>query len=106
MKKEVKITITAICLWFLVIGSLYYIFYMKRVDDTFAKNKELGKITKVKYDNFLLWISTKKGYNFIKLKVYTKDKVYKVCSILKDFSYETDTIGYIINNKIYMEEGN
>ena len=118
MTKKLKLLIiVSIIIPFLVIGILYYVFYMKRVDATFSKNKqdtfnsivlnkELGKITKVEYNNFLVWISNEKGYNCVKFKVYTKDKMYKVCSILKDFSYKTDTIGYIVNNKIYMEEDN
>ena len=110
-----KKVVIVLSIWFIIIGSLYYIFYMKRVDATFHKNKndtlnskilnkKLGKIEKVKYNNFLLWISKEQEYNCIKLKVYTKNKKYNICAILKDFSYETDTIGYIVDNKIYMEE--
>lgn len=112
-----KKTIFILLVWFLVMGGLYYVFYMKRVDESFHKNKndtlnsellktKIGKIEKIKYNNFLIWISNIKGYNCVKFKVYTKEKTYNVCSILKDFSYETDTIGYIIDNKVFMEEDN
>ena len=116
-KKDVFKIIIGFSIWFLVMGILYYIFYMQRVETTFSKakvdtknsivlNSVIGKIENVKYNNFLIWMSQKEGYECVPMKVYTKNKNYKVCVILNEEDFKEKPIGYIVNNKIYMEEGN
>ena len=96
---------------------LYSVFYYFRLDQSFSKarddtkksiilNKELGKIEKVKYNNYIIWETEKLGYECVPMKVYTKNKKYNVCVILNEKNFLELPIGYIIDNKIYMEEDN
>ena len=103
MKNKIQ-KYSPLIIFILVCSILMVVFYYLRVDQTFSKarddtknsiilNKTLGKIEKVKYNNYLM-------------KVYTKDKKYKVCVILNEENYLEIPIGYVIDNKIYMEEDN
>jgi len=108
------IPIVAITFYLLTFGLIYW-FYIERDEKNFHSIKEdtynsvvlkenIGEITKIKYDNFIKWIDRKEDYECIKFKIYTKDNVYKVCTIFKTFNSESHAIGYIVDNKIYMED--
>jgi len=116
MKNKIQ-KYSPLIIFILVCSILMVVFYYLRVDQTFSKarddtknsiilNKTLGKIEKVKYNNYLIWLTEKKGYECVPMKVYTKDKKYKVCVILNEENYLEIPIGYVIDNKIYMEEDN
>ena len=117
--KNVKIKILIIpCIavaFYAVMFGLIYLFYMIRDEQAFGQvkedtkssvvlNEKFGEVTDVKYDNFMAWISTKEKNECVKFKVYTKDNIYKVCTIFKQFNDETHAIGFVIDNKVYMED--
>ena len=102
-------------IFIIVCSILMVVFYYIRLNQTFHKakedtknsiilNKELGNIEKVKYNNYIIWETEKKGYECVPMKVYTKNKRYYVCVILNEKNFLDIPVGYIIDNKIYMEE--
>lgn len=116
--KSVKTKILVIpCIaivFYLVMFGLFYGYYLVRDEKAFSSIREdtkkslllkekFGDIKDVKYDNFMSGITTKDDYKCIKFKVYTEDNSYKVCTIFKDLDYGGYAIGYVINNKVYME---
>ena len=113
--KKYKIPIIIIVVFFLVCSISYYFVYMQRVNQTFypiieiMQNSEVikdnfGEVKKIKYNNFLKWISNKNGEECIEVKLITKDnKKYNICVALdKNDNYRTIT-GYIFKNKKYKE---
>ena len=119
VSKKVKIKLYIIPIFaiafYLIIFGLMYAFYMARDEQAFKSIKEdtinskllnskFGKITNVKYDNFMTWINHQNHYECIKFKVYTDNNTYKVCTIFKDIEYGGYAIGYIIDGKTYMED--
>ena len=113
--KKYKIPIIIIVVFFLVCSISYYFVYMQRVNQTFypiieiMQNSEVikdnfGEVKKIKYNNFLKWISNKNGEECVEVKLITKDnKKYNICVALdKNDNYRTIT-GYIFKNKKYKE---
>ena len=116
MKKIIK-KYSPLIIFFVVCSTLMIIFYYLRIDQTFSKvkedtkksiilNKTFGKIEKVRYNNYLIWMSEEIGYDCVPMKIYTKENSYKVCVILNEENYLERPIGYVVNNKLYMEEDN
>lgn len=117
-KKIILLIIGIILLWNFVFISIIYFVYMSRVENTFKSVKdstinskvlenEIGKVKKVKFNNFMQWISSRDNESCIKIKVYTKDKKYNVCAILATDKIEkiedVKVTGYFINDKKYEE---
>lgn len=117
-KKIILLIIGIIILWNFVFISIIYFVYMSRVENTFKSVKdstinskvlenEIGKVKKVKFNNFMQWISSRNNESCIKIKVYTKDKKYNVCAILATDKIEkiedVKVTGYFINGKKYEE---
>ncbi len=113
--KKYKVPIIIIVVFFLVCSISYYFVYMQRVNQTFypiieiMQNSEVikdnfGEVKKIKYNNFLKWISNKNGEECVEVKLITKDnKKYNICVALdKNDNYRTIT-GYIFKNKKYKE---
>ena len=113
--KKYKVPIIIIVVFFLVCSISYYFVYMQRVNRTFhpiieiMQNSEVikdnfGEVKKIKYNNFLKWISNKNGEECVEVKLITKDnKKYNICVALdKNDNYRTIT-GYIFKNKKYKE---
>ena len=116
MKKIIK-KYSPLIIFFVVCGTLMIIFYYLRIDQTFSKakedtkksiilNKTFGKIEKVRYNNYLIWVTNKQGYECVPMKIYTKENCYEVCVILNEENYLEIPKGYVVNSKLYMEEGN
>ena len=114
MKNKIKKIYPLLLFWF-ICSIIYGIFYYIRIDQTFSKakedtknsvilNKKLGKIEKVKYNNYLIWETKMKGYECVPMKVYTKNKKYYVCVILNENNYLELPSGYIIDNDVYKED--
>jgi len=116
MKKSKIIlkTIVIIIVWNLVFIPILYFAYMNRVENTFkyvrdytlnskVLEKEIGKIEKVRFNNFMQWISSKNSESCIKLNVTTKDRKYNVCAILHSDKFKNKDdikiIGYFIDDK-------
>lgn len=119
MKKKKKLIISIIMLWFIIFGIIIYFSYMSRVDKTFYHIKEiaqdskvleheLGTIKKIKYDNFMQWVSEVDDYKCLKLRIYTNKGMYKVCAIIDDKDIKTiDDIkvdGYLFKGQIFTED--
>lgn len=97
---------------FLILMLILYCFYMINVDAAFNNVKEdiynskileahIGKVKKVKYNNFLQWISKVKDEKCIKLKVITTDnKKYNICALVEEKNNKFQNTGFILNNDI------
>ena len=116
MKKLIKKN-SPLIIFVVICIILIIIFYYLRIEQTFFKakediknsivlNKEFGEIYKVKYNNYFIWETKEHGYECVPMKIYTKDKKYNICVILNEENYLEKPIGYVVNNQIYMEEGN
>lgn len=117
-KKIILSIIEIIILWNLLFIPIIYFAYMNRVENSFKTikdsvinskvlEKEIGKVKKVKFNNFMQWISSKDNESCVKVKVTTEDKKYNVCAILATDEIEkiedVKVIGYFINGKKYEE---
>ena len=116
--KKTRLIIGVILLWFIIFGIILYNSYMSRVDKNFHHIKEiaqdskvlkqeLGTIKKIKYNNFMQWVSEIDNYKCLKLKIYTNKGTYKVCAIIDDKDIKTiDELkvdGYLINGQRFTE---
>ena len=112
--KQTKIII-GLVIWLGCCSIILYFLYMNRVESAFGdikektKNsnvleKELGKIQKVKFNNFMSWISKEQGKDCIKLIVKTQNKKYNICAIIEQQEETYNTTGYIIGDKIIKEK--
>lgn len=117
-KNLILTIIVIIILWNLVFIPIIYFAYMNRVENTFksvkdsainskALENEIGKVKKVKFNNFMQWISSKENESCVKIKVTTEDKKYNICAILATDEIEkienVKVTGYFINDKKYEE---
>ena len=113
--KKYKVPLIIIVGFYSVCLTAIYFMYMQRVDQTFhpiieiMENSEViednfGEVKKIKYNNFLKWISQKNGEDCVEVKLITKDnKKYNICVALdKNTNHRTMT-GYIFDNKKYEE---
>lgn len=115
MKKQTLILVSAILIIYLLLCLLLFNMYMKRVEKAFKNikedteqsaflEKEIGKIQKVKFNNFMKWISHKKGKECIEMSVSTSNDKYNICVIIEKKNQGYESKGYIIDNHIYIQK--
>lgn len=119
--KKVIILFTILGVLFLLNGvvlPLFYLSYMNRSRYTFSDvlritkkspilNQKLGYIQEVKPDNFMKWISKKKGKDCLKVSIKSEKGNYKACVIIKmnhkDEFNDIQVQGYFVGDKKYTD---
>ena len=122
MSKKAKVIyfiIGFLILWNMMFFPLLYLAYMNRSNYAFSEvlsttrksvvlNQKLGYIKEVKPNNFMQWISKKKGKDCVKVIIESEKGKYKACVIIqvkdKNSLDDLKVMGYFIGDKKYSDK--